>query len=217
MLASKIAWQSIQPILKKIEQHPFNQQLANGLLKPEIFSFYLSQDAIYLDYYTQAFAYIMAKIDKNYREPFHRYIQSIIDFEKQQVHDVFGIHGKITNSIMPTTATVGYSNFLLSQTATQSAPIGVASILPCFWVYQFIAAQLKTYSCKKNPYQSWIDTYSSDTFQQSTLEAIAIFDQLAADYPNEQQNMQTVFYQSTCWEWHFWNDAYHGNAINPSH
>ena len=72
-------------------------------------------------------------------------------------------------------------------------------------------ADIKTH----NPYQKWIETYSSKEFSDSVQKAISIFDEISLTAPKEVQNlMLEAFYKSTVLEWHFWNDSYNQTVFD---
>ena len=87
--------------------------------------------------------------------------------------------------------------------------VGIAAVLPCFWVYRDIGLYIAQSSANNNPYARWIEAYSSDDFSQAVNQAISIFDELGLQTTEAiRQKMLDAFYKSTCFEWHFWNDAY---------
>jgi thiaminase/transcriptional activator TenA len=49
MKFSDFLWQSIQLVYQAILQHPFIHELQQGRLSQTVFSYYLQQDALYLD------------------------------------------------------------------------------------------------------------------------------------------------------------------------
>jgi thiaminase/transcriptional activator TenA len=209
------AWDQARPIIKKIEAHPFNQQLSNGTLDNDIFLYYLAQDSVYLESYLKAFCYILAKIDKPYQSTFHRYIESIIVFEKQEINKLFILPDHLKNTVKPTLATVAYTNYLIKIACVESAAVATAAIVPCFWIYNHLASLHLKNVIQTNPFKPWIDLYSSAYFNQSTLEIIAIMNDLASRANSvEQTKMLEAFHMASCLEWHFWDDAYHQNTID---
>lgn len=98
---------------------------------------------------------------------------------------------------------------MLRSCLNDSLEVGMASLLPCFWIYREVGNYIEKHADKSNPYYRWIETYASEGFSNTVDEAIGIFDMLADNTTeNMRQRMLDAFYKSACLEWHFWNDAY---------
>ena len=104
---------------------------------------------------------------------------------------------------------------MLARTLCDSVEIGVAAVLPCFWVYLDVGQYIAKNAEANNPYSRWIATYASDEFEKSVREVIAIFDELAQNSSTEiRAKMLEVFEMSCIFEWRFWNDAYNLEKYN---
>lgn len=207
---SQRALEKCSDLIEQIKSHPFNQELASGSLNPNIFAYYIAQDVIYLQSYSQSLAIIASKSPAKFASFFTELSNEGMQSEQEIVH----LHSPKLDNLKLTNATIAYTNYLLEVTSCTSIEIGIAAILPCCWVYKivgnFIANQATS---DNNPYEHWIHYYSGEEFDQATIQAIDIFDELAESASEETQNlMLDAFYTSTLLEWHFWNDAY--NSIN---
>lgn len=61
MRFSHALWQQVAPIYQTIIDHPFNRELAEGVLDRGRFLFYLEQDAYYLVRFSRALALIAGR------------------------------------------------------------------------------------------------------------------------------------------------------------
>lgn len=215
MTLSEKAWAHAAPIVEAIYAHPFNQELAQGTLDMDAFAYYIEQDSLYLQDFARCHAILASKMPTELVRPFIRYAEYTFITEQELVHEVFKktFGFKETGKISP--ATFNYTNYLLRTCALEPVEVGVASILPCFWVYREVGRSIIEYAHPENPFFTWIQTYASPEFSESVDEAIAIFDAFADKTSEDiRQRMVQAFRYSTLLEWHFWNDAYHQASLH---
>jgi thiaminase/transcriptional activator TenA len=197
-------------ILQGIKNHPFNQELMQGTLALDKFAFYIEQDSRYLQDFAKCYAILAAKAPAKYMPFFLRHADSTIASEHTGVHQYFRNSLKLQEMGRITPATFSYTNYLLRICHNEILELGVASVLPCLWVYREVGLMMATQVSQHNPYLRWIEVYASDDFSKCVDEIINIFDVLGAQAGEViRQSMIKIFYNSVCLEWHFWNDAYH--------
>lgn len=215
MKLSEKAWQTTTPVIQKILKHPFNQALAKGTLALSTFAFYLEQDSLYLKDFARCHALIAAKITPAYVREFLGFAESVFVAEQELVHCYFKKEYAFSDTGLVTPATLSYTSYLLQICSLLPVEVAVAAVLPCFWVYRETGCSIARDACGDNPFYRWIETYSSEEFSQAVDKAIAIFDALG-DQATEavKTAMLKAFYNSTCLEWHFWNDAYHHRVFD---
>lgn len=201
------ALSSVNHVVEKIKIHPFNVELAEGVLSIEKFQNYIEQDLFYLEEFSRSLSYIASKAPDLHKGKFIKYAKDALAWEKFMVHNFYRKRGFTKDKVELTHATLSYSKFLLKTCENEGFEIGVAGILPCFWVYREVGEHITKKSSKDNQYNRWIETYSSKKFSETVDELIKIFD---AIIPNQitLQKMLDIFLRSTEMEWHFWNDAY---------
>lgn len=202
-------WQQITPIYEAILAHGFVQELTVGTLPTEKFEYYIQQDTLYLSDFSRALAQLAAKA----HEPgdilaFTEFAANAIRVERilhKSYFSHFGIRAGATK--MP--ACFAYTNFLLATTAYQSLAVGVAAVLPCFWIYREVGKFIYAKANTPNPYKLWIDTYAGDEFDLAVQAMLDITDRLAEKASDDERHlMREVFAQSSRMEWYFWNDSY---------
>lgn len=203
-------WTETRGLFEAILAHPFNRELANGTLDTERFAFYVQQDSLYLADYARALALLAAKApDSTSAESLLRYAKEGIEVE-QALHGHFFKTFNITPAGRQEPACFTYTQFLLACTALDSYPVGLAAVLPCFWIYREVGLHISRRAIVPNPYAAWIETYSDETFGLAVQRMLELTD-AAADSASESDRaaMREAYIMSTRCEWRFWDDAYH--------
>lgn len=209
MAFSQQLWSSIEDVYNNILSHNFINELQQGSLKKERFQFYIQQDALYLHDFGKALARLAAKArTSDQLENFAHFAEGTASVERalhQEFFQQFSIEEE--NRKSPTCFT--YTNFLLSTCANANYEVGVAAVLPCFWIYREVGNHIYANAATDNPYQAWIDTYSGEEFSKLVDKAITITDTIAEGTDSTtRQDMINAFVYSTKLEWMFWDSAY---------
>lgn len=207
---SEQAWLSIEPIYESILQMPFIQELTSGTLPLEKFQYYLMQDSIYLEHFGRALAIVGARANHiPDMLAFFRFAETTIIVENA-LHESYFKDFSIVDkdSIQP--ACHHYTHFLKSTVALEAVEIGMAAILPCFWIYKAVGDYIYQHqNGSANPYQKWIGTYASEEFGSAVKTAISICDNNAAQTTTAiQEKMTEAFIVSSRLEFDFWEAAY---------
>lgn len=202
---------AVADIMPKIYQHPFNQELAQGTLPIEKFTFYLSQDALYLVDFSKALALTATRLPHDQQsELFIQFSMNALKAERDlhiNILKKYAIHTSTTLKQSP--FCFMYTNYLLRMASTATVEEAVASLLPCFWIYQQVGQRAYAKKTSHNPYQEWIDLYSSHEFNHSVDLMIATLNDLATQASIScKQKMVYAFRQASLCEWHFWQGAY---------
>ncbi|GAB2822565.1 thiaminase II [Comamonas piscis] len=206
-------WQANQALYQRTLDHPFNRELAAGSLSVERFRHYMIQDAHYLVAYGRALAVAAAKADQ---------AEGVVQFanaaneavvEERKLHDGFmrdfGISAQDFATTPLTPACHHYTSFLLANSWSESYPVALAGLLPCFWIYAEVGRDIHTRSQPGNPYQAWVDTYASEEFHTAVRAVIATIDRVAdaADSATRTRMAEAYRYSAEL-EWMFWDSAY---------
>ena len=201
----------VADVMPKIYAHPFNQELALGTLALEKFIFYLSQDALYLTDFSKALALTATRLPHDHQtELFIHLALNAIKAERELQADILKKYASHLPKINePSPFCFMYSNYLLRMATTAEVEVAVASVAPCFGVYQQVVQKAGAKKIANNPYQAWIDLYSGTEFNHSVDSLIATLNELAENTTlNTQKNMQSAFRRATQCEWKFWQGAY---------
>lgn len=204
------AWQQSAPIYDRITGMPFITELLAGTLATEKFAFYMRQDAWYLEHFARALAIIAAKIPGTHNMlQFMQFAEGAVVVERS-LHDGYFKQYDVQESIEMSPACHHYVHYLLGTVYMQPFYVGIAAVLPCFWVYKKVGDYiLANQNNKANPYQAWIDTYAGEQFGILVTKAISICDEAAVNCtPAQQQQMTEAFITGCRLEFNFWESAY---------
>lgn len=214
MLFSAELWQQNADLYQKILAHPFNQELSQGTLSQGAFQHYMIQDAHYLVAYGRALAVCAAKaFDAQDVIQFSEAAKLAIVFERE-MHESFLTQFNVTQSEFENTplslACHHYTSFLTATAWSESYPVVLASLLPCFWIYAEVGRDIVSQSVPNNPYQAWIDTYVAEEFHSAVREVVATIDRVAARCDADTlAKMHQAYHRGAELEWLFWDSAYH--------
>lgn len=195
-----------QKELDAIYTHPFNLQLFAGTLKKEQFARYLHDDIYYLKQFSTVLSLLSIKTQKDHsalacqldslardlvggEQDMQRQYSDYLTIE--QDHDI----GSVITS---------YSVYLTEIAEQQPFPVALSALLPCFWIYAHLG---KSPQISPNPYDEWIQTYSSSEFIKAT-EALAS----TVDYwgnrasPSQRREMAKCFKAAVDFEYAFFDE-----------
>lgn len=209
MLFSAKLWKMGRPLFQKMLEHPFNSELATGTLEPEKFKVYLQQDELYIRSYTNSLYHLLSKApNQEAKVILSSFAEEGYILEKD-LHKYFFKKFQIESTKKALPACKDYGDFLENVTSLASYPIGLASLLPCFWIYREVGVHLNNTSVKDNPYQPWLDTYTDPEFHEQVRQILELIEE-AADQSNclIQDDMKTMYMQSCRMELGFWNICY---------
>lgn len=206
-------WAGAAPFYDKIVEHPFIHGLADGTLPREIFHQYVVQDAHYLRGYARALAICAAKAPTGADTVmFNQHAAGAIQAE-QQMHAAF--MGELGSSpeeaavapLLPTT--LAYTSYLLAQTYSGSFAAGLATVLPCYWIYARVGSHLVQRSSPDPLYARWIAEYGGEDFQQVVSAVLAVTDRTGGEISAaERARMYDHFVTTSRYEWMFWDAAW---------
>ncbi|MCF0264989.1 thiaminase II [Acinetobacter guillouiae] len=214
MSFSQDVWQRNLALYNKTLALPFNQELATGSLNKEAFCHYVIQDAHYLVAYGRALAVCGAKaFDADDIIQFTQGAKEAIVVERS-LHDGFmkdfGISKADFENTPLTLACHHYTAFLTATAWSESYPVVLASLLPCFWIYAEVGKDIVSKSIANNPYQAWIDTYSGEEFNEAVKNVLATIDRIAEHGDADTlEKMHKAYTKGAELEWLFWDSAYH--------
>lgn len=207
---SEKTWAAALPVYNDILEMPFIKELSAGTLPVEKFTYYLQQDAHYLEYFARALAIIAAKAQTvDIMLDFIRFSEGAIVVERS-LHDSYFKDYKLTERVPMSPSCHHYVHYLQSTVYMADSAVGMAGVLPCFWIYKRVGDYILSIAeTKKNPYSNWISTYAGEEFGQLVEKAIAICDVAAENSTTEQQQFMTeAFINASRLEYMFWDSAY---------
>ena len=194
-------------------QHDFVKQLAAGTLASDSFRHYLVQDYLYLIHYTRVMALSVYKSDTLAQMRVGQAgINAMLDMEIGMYLDFcrqWSIPLEQVENAPESAVTIAYSRYILDAAMSGSLAELYAAIAPCLMGYGEIGKRIKEQGfITGNPYQPWLDVFSSDDFQAITAQNEAQINTLLADASPAQANkFQRLFNTATRMEVNFWQQA----------
>ncbi|MET1089471.1 MAG: bifunctional hydroxymethylpyrimidine kinase/phosphomethylpyrimidine kinase [Arthrobacter sp.] len=193
-------WTEARQDLDDIYALDFIRGLVSGDLQERDFAYYLAQDAIYLNGYSRVLARASALAPTEAEQLFWAGSASQCLEVESELHRSW--LSNRTDLPEPGPVTKAYVDHLTAASASGSYAVLAAAVLPCFWLYAEVGANLHARFLAAgepagHPYSSWLRTYADEDFAAATRRAIAIVDEAgrkasAAD----RETMITVFKQS---------------------
>ncbi|PJG86236.1 thiaminase II [Conservatibacter flavescens] len=207
--------QQARPYWHAYVRHEFVQQLAHGTLAKTSFQHYLKQDYLYLFHYSRMFALAMYKSENFAQmEVSREHLNAVLD--EIQLHikycQQWGIDEQTLFSTQESSALIAYTRYVLDCGMTGSLAELYAAIAPCMLGYAEIGRWIteEKLSVANNPYQTWIDTYASDEFQQSAVKTREFLTALYQPLTTQQrEKVQHIFTTATRMEVAFWEMGLH--------
>jgi thiaminase/transcriptional activator TenA len=200
----------VDSILQSIYQLPFIQELAQGTLDEEIFSFYLRQDQLYLNEFGRSLALAGGRLTNNQSAIcYMEFALGALKAEQDLHKNYLSRFKSPVIQTKPSSSCFAYTNFLIKSALYDPVEVSLAALLPCFWVYQKVGEKLIEKAKTSNPYYEWINLYGGHDFKQSTEQAIRITNELAMPLNSQQrQAMFKAFIYSTQYELIFWESVF---------
>jgi len=207
------AWQANLPLFEITRDMPFNRELAQGVLPSDKFRHYMIQDAHYLEGFARSLSLVAAKgWNADHVVQFANAAEVAIIVERELHADYFerfGVTPKDFASAELSPACNHYVSFLQATCAQAPFEVGLAALLPCFWIYREVGKAIHESATPGNTYSAWIDTYAGEDFAEAVDAVIATLDQVAADCsPRSIEQMHLAYRRSAQLEWMFWDSAY---------
>ncbi|MEJ4114977.1 bifunctional hydroxymethylpyrimidine kinase/phosphomethylpyrimidine kinase [Corynebacterium propinquum] len=182
-------WEQTGTLWRQIMELPFISALTSGELSEDDFLFYLAQDALYLELYSRALARLSTIAPTADEQVWWaKAAQECLTVEAE-LHRSFDVP-----KVDPSPITAAYTDFLVARTFTDDYAVGVAAVLPCFWLYAEIGEAIAQHNHAQHPYHSWLETYSDPDFAEDARTAIRVVEQAFANASESTRKRATRAY-----------------------
>ncbi|MFI8778157.1 bifunctional hydroxymethylpyrimidine kinase/phosphomethylpyrimidine kinase [Brachybacterium paraconglomeratum] len=211
-------WAAGAPLAGAIEDSGFVSALVDGSLPEEQFSFYLAQDAHYLQRYSRALATLAATSEAPAaREFWSDSSRHCVDTELE-LHRAWLAARPDAAEVAVSPVTSAYTDFLLARALGDPTAVGAAAALPCFWLYAQVGASLPEVP-DEHPYAGWLLTYRDPTFVEGVRGALGVVErELAGAAPAVRAEAARAFLLACRHELEFFEQARRvaPSAVAPS-
>jgi thiaminase/transcriptional activator TenA len=206
-------WNEIEPTFAAILSHPFLTGLTDGSLDTDMFAQYVAQDVHFLLEYARALAIVAAKAPTLADTAmFARHAAEVFDVElalHAALLPELGLDPATLDAAPATPTTRAYTSYLLATAYGGSFADGLAAVLPCYWIYARVGAELLERGSSDRRYQRWIDSYGGEEFAATVAEVLELADRTGPTLsPTEETVARTHFATTARYEWMFFDAAY---------
>lgn len=164
-------WEAGRLTTAAISSTDFVQALVDGSLREDDFTFYLAQDALYLNGYARALAALAARATETSAQQFWSEASTGAITEEAELHRVWMAERPEAARTTASPVTRAYTDFLLATALGEDRAVGAAGVLPCFWLYAQVGVGIPEVP-SDHPYAAWLQTYRDPGFVAAVQGAL---------------------------------------------
>ena len=199
-------------------KHDFVNLLSSDSLEEKYFLNYLIQDYLFLIQFSKAWSLAVLKSDTlEEMKIAANTVNDLINFEMELHIKLCGSYNISKNDLESANEeneNIAYTRYVLELGYSGDFLDLLSALAPCVLGYGEIGMNGKNLKIKTLMYQKWIDTYSSDEYQDVCKNVANLIDQafllrLGSDYINTYKwnKVNKIFNKATLLEIDFWNMA----------
>jgi hydroxymethylpyrimidine kinase/phosphomethylpyrimidine kinase len=221
MPLTQAMWDGAQKEIDASESHTFLTRMVDGTLPMDQFRYYVIQDMLYLVDFADCLMRLAAaaKDQAKYADAamLRAEAEKCIKAE-QGLHSSHLAKWCMDESVLEASpTTVMYCSWLLKNVTTLSYAEGLATLLPCFWVYMHVGqVMLKLRdglpadinAGRPQEFDKWIDMYAGDGYGETVSKYRKLVEVAAAAADNKTRAAMGAHFKKGCeLEWMFWTAA----------
>ena len=199
-------------------KHDFVNLLSSDSLEEKYFLNYLIQDYLFLIQFSKAWSLAVLKSDTlEEMKIAANTVNDLINFEMELHIKLCGSYNISKNDLESANEeneNIAYTRYVLELGYSGDFLDLLSALAPCVLGYGEIGMNGNNLNIKTPMYQKWIDTYSSDEYQDVCKNVANLIDQafllrLGSDYVNTYKwnKVNKIFNKATLLEIDFWNMA----------
>ena len=199
-------------------KHDFVNLLSSDSLEEKYFLNYLIQDYLFLIQFSKAWSLAVLKSDTlEEMKIAANTVNELINFEMELHIKLCGSYNISKNDLESANEeneNIAYTRYVLELGYSGDFLDLLSALAPCVLGYGEIGKNGKNLKIKTPMYKKWIDTYSSDEYQDVCKNVANLIDQafllrLGSDYVNTYKwnKVNKIFNKATLLEIDFWNMA----------
>lgn len=202
----------VEPKVRALIEHPFNRALLDESLSTKQYTYYCVQDDLYLEGYARALASVAVKLpQRDHMALFLRFALESVDYEYALHQRQIEKEPELASMYQRAgcnQACSQYQSFLLEYATSEDVVLGIAAILPCFYVYLRVGQAMRhsRFYHAKHGYREWIDVYAGSDFSVACDQAFAVLEQCVSLDANNAEIVD-VFEVGVEHEQKFWSAA----------
>ena len=199
-------------------KHDFVNLLSSDSLEEKYFLNYLIQDYLFLIQFSKAWSLAVLKSDTLQEMKIAaNTVNDLINFEMELHIKLCGSYNISKNDLESANEeneNIAYTRYVLELGYSGDFLDLLSALAPCVLGYGEIGINGKNFKIKTPMYKKWIDTYSSDEYQDVCKNVANLIDQafllrLGSDYVNTYKwnKVNKIFNKATLLEIDFWSMA----------
>lgn len=212
-------WEATRDTRARIDGLDFLRSLADGTLAEDAFVRYLQQDALYLRQYRRALALLAARADDPAACALWAGSVAEAVAEEDALHTTLLADERLARHVVQdpraSLVTRAYTGTLVAAAAVDPYPVGVAAVLPCYWVYAEVGGRLarEAEAVRDHPFGTWAAAYGDPAFVDVARRAVAELERAGTGQdPAMHEAMERAFAEATRCEELFWRDPLEGEV-----
>lgn len=202
-----------QSTLADILKHPFITRMIDGTLPKDAYIMYVVQNIFYLQNYERALRNLASRLPQKAQETaLIRWADDTAQTQQWMLQMYQDYTGKTFRASEHTRAPVNlhYQEHQMKTTYSSCPLVAWAALWPCFWLYYQIGLKVKEHNISaKNPYASWLESYTFPEYIHRLNRSRRILDDLAKIEKSQQHRefAMRAFLTSLEWRWYFFDIA----------
>lgn len=197
-----------QHAIGAIKRHPFINEVCSGALAKPAFISYMALNIEYLDQYAKSLEYLGARVGVLFSLSHQGDLLRTWAKETDSVRDwCIKLYQEVARKeyspkrVKRFAAGEDYAQFERCYAVKYDVAVGMAALLPCFWVYDQIGARIaKLRQTQDNPYAEWLESFGTIGSQESSQKAVALADTLARQADDNVRQQMTDVFVAGCWK-----------------
>lgn len=211
--------EAAMPLWQRSFVHPFIQELTQGTLPLSTFRYYLIQDYFYLknfcDLHGEIAAQSQVEAERNALLAGERTLNHGEVAIRQGMFKTLKIEKAEVNQLGIAPTCYNYVNHMRAALAADGPEVGIAALLPCYWLYHAVGLHLQAHGSPVALYQQWIDNYIDNDYVQAVDRMLDLVNQGAQRVDSTTRDqMAEAFVRSSAYELQFWEMAYQKEQWN---
>ena len=197
---------------KKMLDHPFLREVADGSIPDDRFANWLRQDYVFV---REAIPFVALMIPKAPLPHRKALAETIVGFhqELELFEKMAKEHGVDLVDVVPAPTNRGYIDFLLRTAALEPYELAFTALYAGEKAYLDSWQWVKDHQQERSRWQAFIDHWSSEAFRGWVEWIAAELDQLADKAsPELRARMEERFVDGLRYEYRFWELAYRGES-----
>ena len=205
-------WVDAADIFAKIIDHPFLHGLVDGRLDRGCFAQFLEEDRHYIRAFARSLNLLAVKSPRpQWSRMFTGHAADAIAAEEALQTQLLQALGSVVTESTPSGSptTFAYAAHLIANCYDGSFLEGLATILPCYWIYAEVGAVLQAVGSPDPVYADWITSYAGPEYAGVVASVLDVVDELGTqDGAAGKRRCLELYRMGARLEWMFWDAAY---------